>query len=68
MWMNKTPIKDWMGLALAYHKGGKISCYQRVLKEALGDQDVHLDGSNQHMFEDKKARHDAMNSLASFSF
>jgi hypothetical protein len=38
------------------------------LKEALKEQDVHLDGSNSHMFDDKKARHDAMNSLASFSF
>jgi len=38
------------------------------LREALKDEEADLHGSNQHMFENKKARHDAMNSLASHYF
>jgi hypothetical protein len=38
------------------------------LKEALKDSDKFMDGSNEHMFDDKKGRFDAMNALASYSF
>lgn len=38
------------------------------MREALKDEEADLHGSNQHMFENKKARHDAMNSLASHYF
>ena len=39
--------------------------YQSVLSEALKDTEIDLEVSNGHMFENKLARHDAMNSLAS---
>jgi hypothetical protein len=31
-------------------------------------KDDFVDGANHHMFDDKKARFDTMNSLASYSF
>lgn len=66
--MEKVPIKQWLSLALLYHKIGKVDTFQQIIKEALKDQDKFIDGSNDHMFDDKKARFDTMNSLASFKF
>ena len=51
-----------------YHRNGQVKQFQNVLSEALKDPQVDLDVSNGHMFENKKARHDAMNSLASHYF
>jgi hypothetical protein len=55
-------------LALAYYRNGQVEQFVRVLREALKDNEINIDGSNQHMFDDKKARNDAMNSLASYCF
>lgn len=64
----KVPIKHWLSLALVYHRCGHLSNFVQVLRCALKDQEKSLDGSNEHMFADKKARYDTMNSLASHSF
>ena len=53
---------------MSYYRNGQLKQFLRVMKEALKDSEINLDGSNQHMFENKKARHDAMNSLASYCF
>lgn len=51
-----------------FHRNGQFKHFQSLLSEALKDPEIDLDVSNGHMFENKKARHDAMNSLASFYF
>jgi hypothetical protein len=58
----------WHKLALAYYRNGQVEQFVKVLREALKDNEINIDGSNQHMFDDKKARNDAMNSLASYCF
>lgn len=55
-------------IQLLFHKAGLTIGFMQVLETALKDQDLSLDGSNQHLFNDKKARYDAMNSLASNYF
>ena len=62
---NKIGIEYWLQLALMYYRNGQVDQYQSILTEALKDEGVDLNGSNEHMFENKKARHDAINSLAS---
>ena len=64
----KVPIKYWLSLALLYHRNGHISNFVKVLRFALQDKEKNLDDSNEHMFSDKKARYDTMNSLASHCF
>lgn len=48
-----------------YHRNGQVQQFQSILSEALKEQEIDLHASNKHMFDNKKARHDAMNSLAS---
>ena len=64
----KVPIKYWLTLALLYHRSGHTSNFVKTLRFALQDKEKNMDESNEHLFSDKKARYDTMNSLASFSF
>ena len=51
-----------------YYRNGQVTEYETVLSEALKDSETNLDQSNIHMFENKMARQEAMNSLASFYY
>jgi len=76
--LNAVPINHWVDIAvsnfkthllkLLYHRKGNYTAFEHVLKTALKDEDVAIDGSNSYLFDDKKGRYTAMNALASNYF
>lgn len=51
-----------------YHRQGRIQNFYKLLSTALEAKDAKMDGSDLHMFDDKKGRNDAMNALAAHYF
>lgn len=64
----KVGVEYWLRLALMYHRNGQVKQFQHILSEALKDPEEDLEALNGHMSPNKKARHDAMNALASYYF
>ena len=42
----KVPILYWHKLALAYYRNGQVDQFARILREALKDNEINIDGSN----------------------
>ena len=47
----KVPINFWLDIALLYHRKNQDSQFQMILEEAIKDDQILLDNSNTHMFE-----------------